>query len=45
MPYNKPQLVPLPGPIESIQGGKDYGNPTDSGNVKITTLNAYEADE
>jgi len=45
MLYNKPELVPLPEAIESIQGGKANGRPVDSSLVQKTTIGAYEADE
>jgi hypothetical protein len=45
MLYNKPEIVPLPEAIESIQGGKANGRPVDSGLVQKTTIGAYEADE
>ena len=45
MLYNKPEIVPLPEEIESIQGGKANGRPVDSGLVQKTTIGAYEADE
>ena len=46
MSYRKPQLVTLGSALSAIQGQlKDCPTPVDSGNMKKTTPNAYEADE